>query len=437
MDEELTSASPPDKNFTVTVGSPSQCKRTLSFEIADDALQQEKARIAEKLRKDVKVPGFRQGKVPAGYIRKNYGEEVEADAVQNLLTRVYREAVISEGLNPLGDPRFENLGVVDGSGITVEAHIEVRPDVQISDYKNVPLELEQREVGDKEVDETLQSIRERMTAYATVDRAAASGDMLVIDLTPYTESGELDEKSGQKNYGVALESENLLPVFREELTGMKAGEEKDVEVKYPEDFPEKQLANAERRYHIKVSEVKEALVPELDDSFAKNVAPNIESLAELKDRIREDLQKEEDTRYRHDAQEKVIDVLIERHGFEVPDTMVENYLTSIVEEDRRRRPQVDSEEQREREVREVFRNPAVRSVKKFFVMESVVRQEGLKVTEEEIDEKIKSMADDAGRPLDEVKNTFRDPRLRLNLESDILDQKVLNFLREEADIKVT
>jgi trigger factor len=436
MDEELTGTGSPDRNFTVTVDSPSQCKRTLSLEIGDGALQGEKARVVEKLRKEVRVPGFRKGKVPAGYIRKHYGDEVQADAVQNLLTKAYQEAIVAENLRPLGDPRFENLGVADGSGISVEAHIEVKPEIQIDGYRNVPVEVIRREIGDEQVNETLQTLRERMTAYQTVDRPAGDGDFVVIDLVPYRESGELNEEAGQKNYGVALGSENLLPEFRSGLVGLRAGDEKDIHVAYPEDFPEKQLAGVERKYHIKVSEVKEALIPELDDAFAKSVAPEVGSLAELKERIRADLQREEDDRYRHDAQEKVIDVLIERHPFDVPETMVENYLASIVEEDRRRRPRVDDEEKREREVRELFREPAVRAVRKFLIMESVVRQEGMRVTDEEFENKVKSLAESTGRPLDEVSKVFRDPRHRLNLENEILDQKVLDFLREEADIKV-
>jgi trigger factor len=408
MDEELTSAGAEDKYFTVTVDSPSQCKRTLRFEVTEEAYQNEKSKIVEKLRRDVKVPGFRKGKVPADFIRKNYDNEVHADAVQNLLAKTYENAVASESLFPLADPKFEKLDMKDGGGFSVEAHIEVKPDIEVSGYKGISVRADLKKVDDAQVAETLQSLRGRLASYTTVDRPAEIGDHVVIDFAPYLESGELDEKARQKEYTVELDGENLLPEFRSGLAGMKAGEEKEIQVNYPKDFPDEKLAKTSKTFHVTATEVKEELLPELDDAFAKSVAPDAESLEVLKDRIRDDLQKEEESRYKHEIQEKIIDSLIERNPFEVPDVMVENYLASLIEEDRRRRPQVENEED--------------------------VRQEDLGVTDDEFEERIKLLAEGAGRPVEEVKKMFHDPQHRRRLASEIIDQKVLNFLQESADI---
>jgi trigger factor len=434
MDEELTSAGAEDKYFAVTVDSPSQCKRTLRFEVTEEAYQKEKSKIVEKLRMDVKVPGFRKGKVPADYIRKTYDNEVHADAVQNLLAKVFQDAVTSESLLPLADPKFEKLDVKDSGGFSVEAHIEVKPEIEISGYKGVSVRVDLKKVDDAQVAETVQSLRGRLASYNTVDRPAEIGDHMVIDFAPYLESGELDEKVRQKEYAVALGGENLLPEFRTGLVGMKAGEEKEIRVDYQKDFPDEKLANTTRTFHVTAKAVKEELLPALDDAFAKKVAPDAESLEALKDRIREDLQKEEDSRYKHEIQEKIIDSLIEKNPFEVPDVMVENYLGSLVEEDRRRRPQVESEEERQKEIVELFHESAVRTVKKFIIMESVVRQEDLGVTDDEFEERTKLLAEGSGRPVEEVEKMFHDPQHRRRLASEIIDQKVLNFLRENADI---
>lgn len=436
MDEELTTGGDGDKYFTVTVDNTGQCTRSLTLEVTDEALQKEKKRIVEKLRRDIEVPGFRKGKVPASYIRKNYDDHVQSDAVQNLLTQVYHEAIESEGLRPLAEPRFENLKAEDGNGVSVVAHIEVKPEVKIKDYTGLSVESNKREVDDAKVQETLQQIREGMVQYQAVDRPAQADDYLVIDFAPYLESGELDEKARQSNYGVSLESDSLLPEFRQQLIGTNVGDEKEILVRYPDDFPDKDLAGKPKSFRVKIIEVKEKLLPELDDAFARSVSPEIESLEALEKRIRDDLEKDEEARFRHDAQEKVIDKIIENNAFEVPDTMVENYLTSIVEEDRRRRPNVQDEGTRDKEIRELFREPAVRMVKRYFIMEAVVRQENMTVSDEEIERKLESLAESTGRSMEEVRKTFRDPRHRRTLENELLDQKVLDFLRESAEIKV-
>lgn len=436
MDEELAGKSGEDKNFTVRVDETGQCKRMLTLGVSDEVLQAEKKRISKKLQTNVEVPGFRKGKVPASFVEKNYAGAVHGDAVQNLLAKAYEEAILGEDLRPLGEPRFEDLKAEDGEGISVKAHIEVKPEIEIKHYTGVSVEAEKKEIGDEQVDGTLETLRQNMATFQTVDRPAAGDDYVVIDFAPYQESGELNEAARQRNYGVTLENDGLLPEFKQGLQGMSAGEEKEILVRYPDDFAEKNLSGSEKSFQVKVSEVKEKLLPDLDDAFAKHVAPDVESLGELRGRIREDLQREEDARHAQDIQEKIIDKIIEKNTFEVPETMVENYLTSIVEEDRRRRPGVESEEQRDSRVREMFREPATRMVKRYLIMEAVIRQENLSVTPEEFAQKIESLAQGTGRPVEEVEKTFRDSKHRRNLENDFLDQKVLNLLREKADIKV-
>jgi len=436
MDEELAGKSAEDKYFTVRVDETGQCKRTLTLDVADEAVQAEKKRISKKLQTDLEVPGFRKGKVPESYVAKNFAGAVHSDAVQNLLSRAYEEAILGGDLHPLGEPKFEDLKTEDGEGISVKAHIEVKPEIEITDYTGVTLEVEKKVIEEEQVDATLDSLRENMATYQAVDRPAAGDDYLSIDFVPYLDSGEPDEAARQQNYAVTLDGENLLPEFKQELTGMKSGEEKDILVKYPEDFAEERLAGSEKSFHVVVNEVKEKLLPEMDDAFAKNISSEVDSMADLRKRILDDLQREEDARHVQDTQERIIDKIIEHNTFEVPEAMVDNYLTSILEEDRRRRPQVESEDNRESQVRETFMEAATRMVRRYLIMEAVIRQENLSITKEEFDQKIAVLAESAGRPVEEVEVMFRDRKHRRNLENDLMDQKVLNFLQEKADIKV-
>jgi trigger factor len=435
MTEETTENSTGGRKFTVTVSEEGDCKRVLSLEIPEDEVARERERVTRELQRELKVPGLRKGKVPLDYVKKNYAEMIQGDAVRNLLPEAYEEAVRQEGLHPLGDPSFDNFEADEGKGIRGDAIIEVRPDVKISGYDEVEVEASQKEIGDGDVTKTLEDLRERLAEYRPTDREAQSSDYLTIDYAPYLEAGELDEKARQTNYPVELSSENLFEEFKVGLVGMRSGDEKDIEVKYPDDFVDKELAGARKRFHVKVAEVKEKLLPDVDDAFAKRLNDQVDSLDDLKGRIKKDLEAEEDHRYKHDVEEKVIDRLIGENPFEVPVVMVENYLASVLEEDRRRRPNVPDETKRVAEVRELFREAAVRSIKKYFIMDAVGKQEGLEVGEEEVEARIASMAEDSGRSPEEVKEYFGHPERRRSLESELLDRKVMELLRGNARVK--
>jgi trigger factor len=234
---------------------------------------------------------------------------------------------------------------------------------------------------------------------------------------------------------VELSSENLFEEFRSGLTGRSAGDEIDIEVKYPPDFPDGQLAGKTKRFHVKVVEVQERLLPELDDNFAKRLNSEVDSLDELKKRIREDLEHEEGHRFDHDVEEKAVDRLIEKNSFDIPEVMVENYLQSVLEEDRRRRPQVPDEAAREREVREAFREAAERSIRKYFILDAVARQESIRAGAEDVEARVAAMAKETDTPEEQVRGYLAHPERRRRLESDIVDRKVLDLIRGRTQVK--
>ena len=188
-------------------------------------------------------------------------------------------------------------------------------------------------------------------------------------------------------------------------------------------------------FHVKILEVKEKLLPDLDDNFAKSLGENFESMESLRKQVLDDLTSEEDRRYQHEVEEKIIDSVIAQNPFEVPRVMVDNYISSLLEEDRRRRPKVDDESRREQEVRELFGDAAVRTIKKYFILDAVRRQEEIELTQEDIDTKIASLAEGAGRSEDEVREFLKNPERRRSFESDLLDQKILGFLRDTVAVK--
>jgi trigger factor len=436
VEEELTKDLQMEQKFTVTVSNPGDCKRVLSIEVPREEVEGEENKILNRYSKELKLPGFRKGKIPLKYIEKNYGDAIHSDAVQNLLPAAYEKALIQEGIEPLSQPKFENMMADRGGSISVDVTVEVRPEVKIEGYKDIKVEIKSQEIGDKEVSEALENLRNGFATLKVVERESKAGDYLIIDYAPLTETGEVDEQAKMSNYPVDLSSESLFVEFREGLVGMAAGEEKHIEVSYPEDFPDKEFAGKTRTFFISIREIKERTLPELNDDFAKQVGADFADLATLKKRIHEDLLEEEQRRFNREAEEKIIDKILSLNPFEVPDTMVENYLASLIEEDKRKNPNLSDDKEREAEIRKVFQSTAVRTIKKYFTLLAVTDQENIVVEEAEFKERIDKITETSGEKAEEIQSFFKQPKNRASLENQILDEKVLNFLRESADIKV-
>jgi trigger factor len=426
-----------ERKFAVSVTDAGGCKRLLSIEIPRDELESEKALVLTQLRRDLKVPGFRKGKVPVKYIEKNYKEAIRADAVRNLLPSVYEDALVREGIKPVSEPKFDNVKTEEGDTINFDVTVEVRPEVQIEGYRGIKVRVKRTAIEDSNMSDTLEHLRESMATLRVVDREVRGTDFVLIDYGPLLDTGEIDTKLFAANYPVELSGHSLLKEFREGLIGMETGEEKDILVQYPDDFPEKESAGTSKTFRVTVKEIKQKELPELNDDFAKRVGDKFTDLDSLKQQIRADLDKEEDKRVEHEAEEQIIDRLIEKNPFDVPDAMVDNYIASVLEEDRKRRPDVPDEAERERELKEQFHGAAVRTIKKYFILEAVRKQESIEVEAEEVEGKINQLANEGRHQPDEVKAYFKHPQRRQSLENELRDRKILDFLRQSADVKVS
>ena len=424
----------PARVFTVTVAAPSQTRRVLSVQVPAEELEKERAAVLKEMTRQIRVPGFRKGKVPPGFLQKNYADVIQSDAVRNLLPDVYEQALDKEHLHPLGEPVFENVKLADG-GVTFDVRIDVRPEVKLQGYEKVTVDVPRRSIADQDVDQAVESLRERLAAFDTVSRPAAPGDHLVIDYVPLAADGTPEEKQAAKDYSVALDSDSLLAEFREGLAGMKAGDEKEIRVNYPADFGDERVAGTERAFQVKVSAVKEKLLPELDDNFAKRIDETAGTLLELKLRIRRQLESEEETRHRREVDEKIIDAIIEANPFEVPEVMVENYLDSLIEEDKRHTGNPGSDPAREQEIRELFRNSAVRMIQKYFVMDAVRRQEKIELSADDVNQRIQLLAQGLGKSPEEIRQMVSHPERRRGFESDLVEEKTMRFLRDHAVVK--
>jgi len=423
-----------ERAFTVAVSRPSETRRVLSIQVPAEEMEKERADVLAGLRRELRIPGFRKGKVPVGIIQKHYADVIQSDAVRNLLPTVFEQALERERLFPLGEPRFENVRFEEG-GIAFDVRIDVRPEITLKDYTGITIGVPRHPVEDRDVDKAVESLRERLAIFETVNRPAGETDYLVIDYVPLTPAGEPEEKSRVKGYPVTLASESLLAEFRTGLVGARAGDDKEIQVTYPSDFSDTALAGTSRTFRVHVNEVKEKMLPDANDNFAKRIDESAGSLLELRLKIRRQLEAEEESRHRQEADEKIMDAILAANPFEVPEVMVENYLASLVTEDRRQRGPVPDEETRAAEIHQAFRGSAERMIRKYFVLDAVTRQENLEVSDADIDERLRAVAERLGKPEVEVRQHMAGTKQRRGLESDMLDEKAMGFLRERSTVR--
>ena len=422
-----------ERQFAVSVASPSQTRRVLSFQVPAEEMEKERAAVRAELRRELRIPGFRKGKVPAGFIEKNYADVIATDAVRNMLPVVYEQGLARVHLHPLGDPTFQNVEFADG-GLKFEAAIDVRPELVLKGYDRISVESARRDVADQDVENAVVTLRERFAVYETANRPATSTDTVVLDYVPLDANGDPEEAARVKEYAVSLASDALLDEFRTGLVGMKAGDEKTITVVYPADFGASELAGTSRSFSVRLAEVKDKLLPELDDAFATRIDPSSASLLDLRLKIRKELEAEEEARFKRDVDEKVIDAVIASNEFEVPEVMIANYLESLVEEDQRHRGGA-ADEARAGEIRQMFRPAAERAIRRYFILDALKRQESLAVTSADMDARIRAMAQHVGRSEEDVRRALEQPGRRRGLESDLLDEKAMAFLRERTTVK--
>ena len=384
-----------------------------------------------KMRNKISVPGFRPGKAPRKMIEKLYGEGVfYSDAVDAALPDAYTQAIGSSGLDVVGYPEVEIVDDQIGKdGFTFKATVAVYPEVELGQYKGVSAVKEEVKVTADDVKERLNQMAEREARLVSVDRKVKKGDTAVIDFEGF-DNGVAFEGGKGENHELEIGSGSFVPGFEDQIIGMKAGEEKDIDITFPENYT-KDLAGKQVVFHVKVNEVKEKQTPALDDEFAKDVS-EFETLKELKD----------DTKAKSEQSAKIAfeNALLEKVAgdikADIPEVMIEEQCRRFLDEFKQRlQAQGIPYDQYckmtgmdEAKFMEDGREPAVRQVKMDLAIAAIIKAENLDVTDEEIEEKYKSMAEQYGMELDMLKKYLDAPTVR----NQLLNEKAIAVVVDSA-----
>lgn len=413
-------------------------KGTLTFDIDTETIQKGIDHAFTRTQKRISVPGFRKGHVPRTIFNQMYGEEsLYQDALNDVLPDAYEAAIKEAGIEPVDQPQVNVESMEKGQPWTLTATVAVKPEVTLGDYKGMEVPEQDTSVSDADVDSELENKRQQQAELVLKeDEAAADGDTVVIDYEGSVDGEKFDGGSAD-NYSLVLGSGSFIPGFEDQLVGHKAGEDVDVNVTFPEDYHAKDLAGKDALFKVKIHEVKEKQLPELDDEFAKDVDEDVETLAELKDKVKKQLQDQKEAAAKAAIEDAAIEAAVANaETEEIPQAMLDDdtnrqlqqYLAGMQQQGINPQMYFQITNTTEDDLRKQFADDAAKRVKTNLVLEAVVKDANLNATDEDVQNEIADLAKQYGMDEEVVSKALT----RDMLEHDIEIKKAVDLIADSA-----
>jgi len=386
------------------------------------------------------IPGFRKGKAPMAIVEKYYGKEIfYEDAFNEVATEEYDIALKENNIEVVSRPNIDIIQIEKGKDLIFTAIVQTKPEVELGKYKGIEIKKVEYNVTDHDIEHELGHMQEKNSRLITVeDRAVEEGDITVIDFEGFVDGVAFEGGKGE-NYELTIGSKTFIPGFEDQVVGMKIDEEKEVNVKFPEEYFSKDLAGKDAMFKVKLHEIKKKELPELDDEFAKDVS-EYDTLEELKNSIKEKIEEENKQKEKYETQEAVIKTVCENAKVEIPSGMIEieteNMLKDI--ETRLSYQGLKLEQYCQmlgktiEEMKKEYEPQAIEAIKSRLTLEAVMKSEKIEITEEEVNAKIKEMAENYGKKEEEIKDN---EQLRNYIEEGIKSEKTIEFLVKNAKMK--
>ena len=420
----------------VAVEAMTGCKRRLAVEAPSDVVQQEWEKAYGRVQKQARLPGFRKGHVPRSLVKVHFADEVRREVAEHLIPDVYQKAVTEAQLEPVDEPDLQDVKLEEGAPLSFVAVVEVRPAIALGDYKGLEVEHSTPPVGDEQVGEALEHMRERHAEFRTVDRAAAPGDLVIVDYTLAPEGHDATSASG---YQFIVGGGGVLPEIDQAVAGMRAGEERHVALRFADDHRMESLRGKGGTADVKLVEVKEKVLPELDDEFAKSLGGEFETLEAVRAETRKQLEAQREITHRRGLEEKILDAVLARHEFSVPEAMVMRHIAHQVEHarDRMRRQGVDPDRLPWDYPKLVadLKPESEKVVRRALLLQAIAEREGLSTTDEELTAEVDKFAEAAQRPAPAVRRMMEKSGDLENLRGGLREKKTLDFLIEHAKVR--
>ncbi|BBK27984.1 MULTISPECIES: trigger factor [Staphylococcus] len=409
---------------------------TVPAEKLDKALDQ----AFKKVVKQINVPGFRKGKVPRQIFEQRFGvEALYQDAADILLPEAYGEAIDETGIKPVDQPEIDVTQIEKGSDFKFDATVVVEPEVQLGDYKGLEIEKQSTELTEEEIQESIDHQLGHLSEMVVKEDAAIeNGDTVNIDFDGYVD-GEQFEGGQADGYDLEIGSGMFIPGFEEQLVGVKAGEEKDVTVTFPEEYHAEELAGKEATFKTKVNEVKYKEVPELTDEIANELDSEANTVAEYKENTRKRLAEQKETDAENAQKEEAINKAANNTTVDIPEAMVNTELDRMVQEFGQRMQQqglnletyFQISGQDETQLREQMKDDAEERVKTNLTLTAIAEAENVEVSDEDIDKELEKMSEQFNISVEDIKQTLGNTDI---VKNDVRIQKVIDLLVDEAKL---
>lgn len=432
--------------MNVTVETLAPCKKQLRVEIDAAAVDSTFESITKEFQKEARFPGFRPGKAPRDMVVRKYDRDIQDEVKRKLISDNYRKALDEHKLDVIGYPDIEELQFGRGQALQFLATVETAPDFELPDYKGLPVSIEAKNVTDEDVDKAIDLLRGQRMDFKTVDREATSTDMLVVNYSGTCDGKPLTEiaptakgLTEQSNFWVDMEPGKFIPGFSEQLVGAKAGDKRTVNVEFPADFVTQQLAGRKGVYQVEVLEVKERVLPPVDNAFAQSFGAD--DLTKLKEGVRRDLNNELDYSRNKAVRNQMIRALLDRVQFDLPESSVtqetRNVVYDIVSENQKRGVSREEIEKQKNEIYSAAAHGARERVKVSFLLRKIAEKEDIKVSQQEVARRVQVMAAMYQIPPDKFLKDLQKRDGLVEIYDQLAREKTLEFLQENARIEET
>jgi trigger factor len=425
--------------MNINVEELSSIKKKVNVEIPGDQVAKEVDSFYKDLGKKAKIKGFRPGKVPRDILERHFKDYVKAEVIQKLIQETYPAALSETNLHPVSDPMIDPGNLESGKSFQYSATVEVKPGIQLGEYLGLNIEGKKEETKDEEVEDRLKGLQDLHANLKTIPegRPIQNGDFVIVDYEGRMDGKPLEEGKAV-DMTVEVGSGRFIPAFEEKLVGLRLEEEREIEVSFPEDYGYKKWAGKTISFHVKIKEIKEKILPTLDDEFAKDLG-DYSSLEALKDKLRQDVEREKKLTLERQLKDQIVDQLLQKNPFEIPESLVEEQTKALVSDTKLRLAaqgiKIETLGVTEEKLREDYRKTATKQVRTFLILEKIADQEGVTVADEEVDDRLREVAERTRQNLDVVKRYYEKQGLVPEVKAGILSEKVLNLLLEKADIK--
>ena len=419
----------------VAVEELEACKRRLAVEAPVDVVQKEWERAYGRVQKQARLPGFRKGHVPRSLVKLHFADDVRREVAEHLIPDVYRQALTEARIDPVNEPDLQEVKLEENAPLSFVAVVEVKPAIALSDYKGLDVQHAPPPVSDDDVARTVEQMREQQAEFRSVDRAAAEGDLVIVD---YTLAPEAHDPTTANGYHFVVGSGSVMPEIDAAAVGMRAGEKKEIALHFPDDHRMESLRGKSGTASLSVKEVKEKILPPLDDDFAKSLG-QFDTLDALRAEVRTQLEARREVEQRRELEDKLVEDALKRHQFTVPDAMVMRQIAHQVEHarERLRRQGVDPDGVQwdiPKLVTEL-RPGAEQSVKRALLLEAISENEGIAAGDDEVEAEVDKIARASQRPAPAVRRMMEKSGDLEALRLGLRERKTLDFLIQHANVR--